>query len=291
MNINAMAIKIGSVNSTRTGHMIPENIKNLRTLTVTEPLDSYDEIENALRDTDIVFICTELEDPKAILSVPIIVKIAKAVKALTVSLVIKPSYTEEVKENEKVKAFEDLIEILSRESDAVFIISKDTMWRSADLREANKDYKTTTHIISALLEVLANGKNDINLDLSDLKLVMQGKAFIGIGTANGDNSWQKAIHDAIDALHLDKQSIRTTKSILVHFKMHPDYQLIWLNESIQVIVELTDEDVDIMFGTTTDGTLAKDAISITVIACNGHSSMIENSMIKNNIDFEGSTPQ
>ena len=48
--------------------------------------------------------------------------------------------------------------------------------------------------------------------------------------------------------------------------MHPDFSLSEINDAMQVIEDLADENVNIIFGTTTDETLAIDYIKITVMA-------------------------
>ena len=53
---------------------------------------------------------------------------------------------------------------------------------------------------------------------------------------------------------------------MVHFYIHPDYPLTEISESMDVIYDSTDEEADVIFGTTTDETMELDKVKITIVA-------------------------
>lgn len=266
MLVNAMVIGIGSAGSTMVDQIALEGIENLKKLTVTELRDSYDDLENVLRGTDIVFICTHIEDSTAMLAAPVIAKLAKSSQALTISIVRRPQQ----EENDQIpKASEDGFTVVRYESDAVFTFTEDTMFLTPDTLLSNrKNEPITTYLIRAVVGVLATGKDDCYVNFSDLKLVLQGAISIGYGEAEGENACFDAIHCAIESPHLSKQSIYAASSILVHFKTHPDYPIPWLNDALMIISDLTHDDMNLFFfAITTDATLNKHALNITVMNC------------------------
>ena len=252
-----MAIGLGSSGAKMIDLLRVQSVHKLATLALAEPLESYDEIKNILEELDIVFICTELGDETGLLAVPAIVRLSKAANALTIALVIKPSFP---RDNEEAKIVEDALVKLDRQSDAVVIIPE-------EIHENKERYKIINEVISAVLGVLPDGKNDIDMDLSDLRLFMQGRASVGVGKAEGEDSWARELANALDDFGLDRRSLSAATSIMVHFKTPPDYQLSWINEMMQKIAELTDEETSIFFATSEDESLSNSNIAITVIAC------------------------
>ena len=252
-----MAIGLGSDGAKMIDLLRVQSVHKLTTLALAEPLDRNDQIKNILEELDIVFICTELGDETGLLAAPAIARISKAARALTIALAIKPSFS---RDKEEAKIVEDALVKLDRRSDAVIIVPE-------EIRENKEPYKIINEVISAVLGVLPDGKNDISMDLSDLRLLMQGRASVGIGKAEGEDSWARALANALDDFGLDRRPLGAATSIMVHFKTPPDYQLSWINETLQKIAELSDEETSIFFATSEDESLGNSNIAITVIAC------------------------
>jgi cell division protein FtsZ len=94
----------------------------------------------------------------------------------------------------------------------------------------------------------------------------KGLALMGVGEEKGENAAFNAIKKAIESPLLDNISIDGAMGVLVHFTLHEDYPLVEMEESMNVIYEKADEDADIIFGTTTDNSLAPDEIKVTIVA-------------------------
>ncbi|NPA82285.1 MAG: cell division protein FtsZ [Epsilonproteobacteria bacterium] len=249
-------------------------------------LESYEEIKNALKDSDIVFIAAGLGGGTGTGAAPVIAQAAKELGALTVSIVTKPFRFEGRK---RAKLAKGGIEELKKESDSIVIIPNDKLLSIVDKNLGIKEsFKLVDEVLSRAVNgmsavVLNAGENNINLDFADVQTVMshRGMALMGIGESRGDNAAIDAIKSAIESPLLDNMSIKGAMGVLIHFQMHPNFPLMQVNEAMDEIESSADEDADIIFGTTYDDTMEEDAISITIIATGFEGSHEEEESKKN----------
>ncbi len=246
-------------------------------------VESYEDIKNALKGTDIVFIAAGLGGGTGTGAAAIIAKAAKEVGALTVSVVTKP-FTWEGKKRSGLANLG--LEELKKVSDSIIVVPNDRLLDIIDENVGMKDaFKIIDNIlyqaVNGMSEVILNpGNSDINTDFADVKTIMQhkGMALMGIGKAKGEDAAQRALEDAIDSPLLDKVSLNGAKGILIHFNIHPQVSLFAINNVMGSIHDNIDSNAEIIFGTTSDSTLEKDEVKITIVATGFES--------KNDIDIE-----
>jgi len=254
-------------------------------------IESYDDIRTALEGADIVFVAAGLGGGTGTGAAPVIAKIAKEIGALTISVVTKPFMFEQRK---RMKTAMAGLEELKKESDSIVVIPNDKLLSIVD---RNMGIKESFRLVDSVLAqavsgtsgvILSSGQNDINLDFADLQTVMshRGMALMGVGTHQGENAAYEAIKSAIESPLLDNMSINGAMGVLVHFHMHPDFPLIEMNDAMQVIEESADEDADIIFGTTTDDTLAQDYVRITLVATGFEKELNQGGSSTNNPEFD-----
>jgi len=118
----------------------------------------------------------------------------------------------------------------------------------------------------------------------------KGMALMGVGEYEGDNAAYEAIKSAIESPLLDNMSINGAMGVLVHFNMHPDFPIMEIYDAMNVINESADEDADIIFGTSTDDTIAENFIKITIIATGFEKEKDEKEQAGNNGDFISDNP-
>ena len=166
------------------------------------------------------------------------------------------------------------LEELKRESDSIIVIPNEKL---LSIVEKNLGIKDSFRMVDDILAqavggisnvIISHGENDINLDFADIKTVMnhRGMALMGTGRSVGKNAAYDAAKVAIESPLLDNISIDGATGILVHFYIHPDYPLMEISEAMEVIEENADENAYVIFGTTTDTSMAIDEVKITVIA-------------------------
>ena len=234
-------------------------------------VESYEEIKATLKGADIIFIAAGLGGGTRTGAAAIIAKAAKEIGALTVSVVTKP-FTWEGKKRAGLANLG--LEELKKVSDSIIIVPNDRLLEIIDENVGMKDaFKIIDNIlyqaVNGMSEVILNpGNSDINTDFADVKTIMQhkGMALMGIGRAKGENAAQRALEDAIDSPLLDKVSLNGAKGILIHFNIHPQVSLFAINDVMGTINDRMDSNAEIIFGTTSDSTLEKDEVKITIVA-------------------------
>ncbi|MGM0518716.1 MAG: cell division protein FtsZ [Campylobacterota bacterium] len=257
-------------------------------------VESYEEVKSALKGADIVFIAAGLGGGTGTGAAAIVAKAAKEVGALTVSVITKP-FTWEGKKRAGLASLG--LEELKKVSDSIIVVPNDRLLEIIDENVGMKDaFKIIDNIlyqaVNGMSEVILNpGSSDINTDFADVKTIMQhrGMALMGIGKAKGDEAAQKALEDAIESPLLDKMSLNGAKGILIHFNIHPQVSLLAINSVMGGIHERVDANVEIIFGTTSDRTLEKDEVKITIVATGFESKDDEDekNSDENGVDDEG----
>ncbi|MEN8302976.1 MAG: cell division protein FtsZ [Campylobacterota bacterium] len=252
-------------------------------------LENYDEIRSALEGADIVFISAGLGGGTGTGAAPVVAQIAKEVGALTISIVTKPFMFEGRK---RLKLAESGLEELKKESDSIVVIPNDKLLSIIDRKLGLKEsFKIVDGVLAQAVSgtsgvILSSGENDINLDFADLQTVMshKGMALMGVGEHEGENAAYEAIKAAIESPLLDNMSINGAMGVLVHFSMHPDFPMMELAEAMEVVHDSAHDDAEVIWGTSTDDTIAENYIKITIVATGFEKDLT------NNEDFVSETP-
>ncbi len=233
--------------------------------------ESFEEIKEALKGADLVFISAGMGGGTGTGAAPIVAKAAREVGALTIGVVTKPFNFEGPRRR---KLAEKGTSELKNEANSIVVIPNDKILTIIDRKVGRREaFSLVDDVLFKAVSGISNmvisyGENDINVDFNDLKTVMshQGLALMGVGEEKGENAAFNAIKKAIESPLLDNISIDGAMGVLVHFTLHEDYPLVEMEESMNVIYEKADEDADIIFGTTTDNSLAPDEIKVTIVA-------------------------
>ncbi len=233
--------------------------------------ESFEDIKETLEGADLVFISAGMGGGTGTGAAPVIAEAAKEVGALTIGVVTKPFPFEGRKRS---KLAEEGIENLKEKTDSIVVIPNEKLLtiidRKAGRREAFSKvddilYKAVSGIANM---VISYGVDDVNVDFNDLKTVMshRGLALMGVGEETGENAAHNALKKAIESPLLDNLSIDGAMGVLAHFTMNENYPFIEVQESMALVEERAHTDADIIFGTTTDNSLADDEIIVTIVA-------------------------
>lgn len=229
--------------------------------------ENRNEITEALKGADMVFITAGMGGGTGTGAAPIIAEVAKDLGILTVGVVTKP-FTFEGRKRQMHA--EKGIEELKQRVDTLVTIPNDRLLQVAEKKTtmvqafamADEVLKQGIQGISDLIAV----PNLINLDFADVKTIMydRGIAHMGIGRATGENRAVEAAKQAIKSPLLET-SIDGAKAVLLNITGGDDLGLFEVNEAADLIRQAVDEDVIIIFGAGIDSNM-KDEVSITVIA-------------------------
>lgn len=229
--------------------------------------ESSDELYEALKGSDMVFLTAGIGGGTGTGASPIIGQIAKEVGALTIGVVTKP-FTFEGRRRQQVA--EEGIEELKEQVDTLIVIPNDRLLEIVDKKAsiqqafgvADDVLRQGIQGISELITV----PGLINLDFADVRSIMAegGAALMAIGRASDDNRAVEAAQAAISSSLLDI-TIDGARGILFNVTGGPDLSLFEVNQAAEIIKETAHPDVNIIFGAVIDPEM-EDHIQITVIA-------------------------
>ncbi len=233
--------------------------------------EAYEDIKESINGADLVFIAAGLGGGTGTGAAPVVAQAAKDVGALTVAVVTTPFKFEGRK---RTKLAMEGLEELKEVSDSIIVIHNE---RILSIAEKNLGVKESFKLVDDILAqavsgisnvILSHSPSDINLDFADVRTVMghKGLALMGVGHSVGANAAYEAANQAISSPLLGDISIKGARGVLVHFNIHPDYPLLQISEAMNTIEEFADEDASVIFGTTTDESIAEDEVRITIIA-------------------------
>ncbi|MCA1839173.1 MAG: cell division protein FtsZ [Actinomycetota bacterium] len=226
-----------------------------------------DEIEDALKGADMVFVTAGKGGGTGTGGAPVVAEIAKSLGALTIGVVTRPFNFEGRRRS--INA-EQGIMTLKEKLDSLIIIPNDRLLQVCD---------ETASVLEAFRmadEVLLQGVQGItdlittpgliNLDFADVRAIMTnaGSSLMGIGTARGEDRAATAAHNAISSPLLEA-SIDGARGILLNVSGGSDLGLHEVNIAANIISKSAHPDANIIFGAVIDDQLG-DEVRVTVIA-------------------------
>ena len=228
--------------------------------------ESENEIREAIKGSDMVFITTGLGGGTGTGAAPMFAKIAKEEGALTVGIVTKP-FTFEGKRR-KASAESGLIE-LKENVDSLIIVSNDNLIEVIGRRPLTEAFQAADNILRQGVQTITDliaVPAMINLDFADVRTIMenQGSALIGIGMAEGEDKARVAAEKAIQSPLLEAQ-IKGARNAIVNITGGESITLFDAEDAMALVREASGNDVDVIFGVAINERLG-DSIIVTVIA-------------------------
>ncbi|NQU77894.1 cell division protein FtsZ [Candidatus Falkowbacteria bacterium] len=229
--------------------------------------ESQNEIHDALRDSDMIFITCGLGGGTGTGAAPLIADVARDVGALTVAVITKPFSFEGL---QRMEIAERGLEELEDKVDTIITIPNDRILQIVDKKTTLLD---AFGVVDEVLKQGVQGISEvitipglINVDFADVKAVMKdaGSSLMGIGQASGDNRATEAAKMAIDSPLLEL-SIEGAQGILFTVTGDKSLGMHEVSEAAKVITEMADNEAKIIFGANIDDSL-KDEVKITVVA-------------------------
>ena len=228
--------------------------------------ESRDQISQALKGADLVFITAGMGGGTGTGAAPIVAECAKEMGILTVGVVTKPFKFEG---KVRMRNAENGIQNLKPAVDTLITIPNDRLLDVVKtsslvdaLRVADDVLRQGIQGISDLIAV----PSMINLDFADVKSVMKekGMAHMGIGVASGDKRAVEAARQAVESPLLET-TINGAKGVLMNITGGMDLGLFEVNEAAELIQATADPDANIIWGAGIDEEMG-DSLRITVIA-------------------------
>jgi cell division protein FtsZ len=231
--------------------------------------ESRDEIKEALKGADMVFVTAGEGGGTGTGAAPVIAEIAKhEIGALTVGVVTRPFTFEGAQRSRQ--AIEG-IDRLREQVDTLIVIPNEKLLTIVERRTSILD---AFRLADDVLRQGVQGITDlitipglINLDFADVRTIMHdaGSALMGIGAAAGENRAAEAAKAAISSPLLE-QSVEGATGILLNITGGADLGLFEVNEAAEIIQSAASNDSNIIFGAVIDQDQVDDEIRVVVIA-------------------------
>src|SRR6266576_983854 len=230
--------------------------------------ESRDEIKEALKGADMVFVTAGEGGGTGTGAAPVIAEIAKdEIGALTVGVVTKPF---EFEGSRRMQQAIDGIDQLRAKCDTLIIVPNEKLLQVVERRTSvSEAFRIADDIlrqgVPGITDLITT-PGQINLDFADVRTVMSnaGSAMMGIGSASGENRAIEAAKMAISS-PLMEQSIEGATGMLLNFTGSDDLNLFEVDEAADVAVATADKSANIIFGTVIDAAVG-DEVRVTVIA-------------------------
>src|SRR6266516_265938 len=200
--------------------------------------ESYDQIKNALRGSDMVFVTAGEGGGTGSGAAPVVARIARELGALTVGIVTTPFKFEGTR---RLRQAGDGVDALRANCDTVVVVPNERLLEVLDrdtsmldaFRIADDVLRQGVHAICDLITL----PGLINLDFADVRTIMKdaGTALMGIGfSATGENRAKEAAERALRSPLIDTE-VAGAKGILLSIAGGDDLSLYEVNEAAEVV--------------------------------------------------------
>ncbi len=229
--------------------------------------ESRDEIYEAVRDADMVFVGAGMGGGTGTGASSVIAEIVKETGALTVGVVTRPFAFEGIR---RAKQADDGIRKLKETVDTLLVIPNERLHVICEEEvTAGNAFKIADDVLRLAVQSIAElvtVPGEINLDFADVQTIMRnaGPAWMSIGFGCGENRAQEAAQQAISNPLLDF-TIDGATGVLFNITGGSDLKLSELHSAAEVLQRVVDPDANIIFGMATDLKMENE-IKLTVVA-------------------------
>ena len=244
-------------------------------------------IQAALKDTDLLFITAGMGGGTGTGAAPVIAKIAKEMKILTVAVVTLPFAFEA-----KLRMTNALtgVEELKKSVDSIITIPNDK------ISQVVPKGTSFTEALKVADEVLRQGIRGIaelivkpsliNLDFADVRTTLKGRglAHMGIGVAKGEKRIYDAVRCAVCSPLLNT-TIEGASSVILNVIGGPSLSLDEVSTAATLVKDVIDYSANVIFGACIDEHMT-DEVEIVIIATgfsgsqNGYGFDVQNAALR-----------
>ena len=229
--------------------------------------ESKDEIANALKGSQMVFITAGMGGGTGTGAAPVVAEVAHDLGILTVGIVTKPfSFEGKRKMGLAEQGIANLLmhvdSLIVIHNERLKMISQEKITLMNAFQAADNVLRQGVESISALINVPAF----INLDFADVRSIMKdaGYAHMGVGSAKGAGKAENAAKAAISSPLLET-SIAGAHGVIINITSSPDIGLEDVETAAGLITQSAHPDANIIWGTAFDENLS-DEMRVTVVA-------------------------
>ena len=229
--------------------------------------ENLEEIKSQLVNTDLLFLTAGMGGGTGTGALPVIAEVAREMGILTIGIVTRPfkfeGRTRSTNADEGIKKLKEQVNsLIVVDNDKLLKMSKEEITMLNAFRQADNILKQG---IVGITDILTTA-GEINIDFADITTILniKGQAYMGIGSASGNDALSVATHKAIEN-PLTTVRINGAKGVIFNVQGSRELSLAEINSSVSIINDIVDDDANIIFGTVINDELG-DQVIVTVIA-------------------------
>ena len=210
--------------------------------------ESMQEIKDALKLSDMVFICAGMGGGTGTGAAPIVAQVAKDAGAIVIGTVTMPFKIERA----RVDKAEFGLQQLRQVSDTVIVIDNNRLVAIAGNLPVQQAFAVANELISTMIKGIVETiavPSLVNLDYADVKAIMSngGVAAIGVGASDTNNRVEEAVKGALSNPLLDI-SYEGATGALLHISGGTDLTLDEISRAGELVTESLDDDANVIWG-------------------------------------------
>jgi cell division protein FtsZ len=210
--------------------------------------ESMQEIKDALKGSDMVFVCAGMGGGTGTGSAPIVANTAKDAGAIVIGTVTMPFKIERA----RVDKAEFGLGQLRQVADTVVVIDNNRLVQIAGNLPIQQAFAVANELIATMIKGIVETiavPSLVNLDYADVKTIMTngGVAAIGVGASDTNNRVEEAVKGALSNPLLDITYDGATGA-LIHVHGGPDLTLEEINRVGELVTESMDDDANCIWG-------------------------------------------
>lgn len=210
--------------------------------------ESLNDIKEALRGSDMVFVCAGMGGGTGTGAAPIVASVAKDTGSIVIGTVTMPFKIERA----RVDKAEFGLSQLRQVSDTVIVIDNNRLVQIAGNLPIQQAFAVANELISTMIKGIVETiavPSLVNLDFADVKAIMSdgGVAAIGVGSSDTNNKVDEAVRGALSNPLLDIKYDGATGA-LIHVAGGPDLTLDEINRIGELVTDALDADANVIWG-------------------------------------------
>jgi cell division protein FtsZ len=229
--------------------------------------ENKDAIQNALQNTDLLFITAGMGGGTGTGAAPVVAKIAKELKILTVAVVTLPFRFEA---KHKMDNALHGVEELKKHVDSIIIVPNDKI---SEVIPKGTPFVEALQVADDILRQGIRGITEIivdhaliNLDFADVRTILKGRglAHMGIGVAKGEKRIYDAVRCAVCSPLLNT-TIEGASALIMNVIGGRDLAYEEVYEAADLVKDVADYSANIIFGACIDDSMG-DEVEVVIIA-------------------------
>ncbi|MBC8501082.1 MAG: cell division protein FtsZ [Nanoarchaeota archaeon] len=210
--------------------------------------ESLQEVKEALKGSDMVFVCAGMGGGTGTGASPVIADVAKDAGAIVIGTVTMPFNIERA----RVDKAEFGLQQLRQQSDTVIVIDNNRLVQIAGNLPVQQAFAVANELIATMIKGIVETiaiPSLVNLDYADVKTIMTdgGVAAIGVGASDTNNRVEEAVKGALSNPLLDISYEGATGAI-IHVSGGPDMTLDEISKVGELVTESMDDDANVIWG-------------------------------------------